>query len=197
MTTKDTDDRPVVEQLPAGGETVNKDISRQRRKIIKASAVAVPTIVTLCNGAAAAATSALGCIERDKYASPADEIVVEQDTWVRKMATIKTNLKVKPTSVNGWGLVTEATYLIVDGNYYKDNNNSYELVYTSEETVEEKESNNPATIVTEVRVLCYIQFDDSGNIVGEPSYYPDKAGDGEFQVTASCMTSVNPNYNGG
>ena len=193
MTTKDTDDRPMVEQLPAGGETVNKDISRQRRKIIKASAVAVPTIVTLCNGAAAAATSALGCIERDKYASPADEIVEAQDTWVRKMATIKEELKIK---IDDGGTEQAASYLIVEGKYYKWNGLSYDLVNGNGETIEEKPDGR--TIVTSpVFVLCYIQFDASGNIVGEPSYYPDKAGDGEFQVTASCMTSVNPNYNGG
>jgi hypothetical protein len=66
MTTKDTDDRLVVEQLPAGGETLNKDISRQRRKIIKASAAIVPAIMTIRSGAAAAMTSLNMCVERDK-----------------------------------------------------------------------------------------------------------------------------------
>ena len=66
MPTKDTDDRPAVEQVPAGGEAVNKDISRQRRKIIKASAAVVPAIMTLRSGAAAAAGSLTGCVDRDK-----------------------------------------------------------------------------------------------------------------------------------
>jgi hypothetical protein len=195
MATKDTDDRPVVEQLPAGGETVNKDISRQRRKIIKASAVAVPTIVTLCSGAAAAATSALGCIDRDKKALPAEKIVVEQDTWVRKMATSKTNIQITTkTNQSGnptaWG--PSGNYLIVDGNYYLDDASSYTLVNPDGEKVYEKTSDTG----TPVYVLCYIQFDESGNIVSR-TYYPDQAGDSEFQVTTSCLCSVNPNYNTG
>ena len=197
MATKDTDDRPVVKQLPAGGETVNKDISRQRRKIIKASAVAVPTIVTLCNSAAAAATSALGCIERDKSAFLTGDtgdkrVVTEHDTWVRKVATLKSNLKISIDDGPPSG--SPGTYLIVDGKYYKQDatDGSYELILG---TVAEQD--NPSPTTSTVYVLCYIQFDEFGNIVGEPSYYPDKAGDGEFPVTASCMTSVNPNYNGG
>ena len=199
MTTKDTDDRPMVEQLPAGGETVNKDISRQRRKIIKASAVAVPTIVTLCNGAAAAATSALGCIDRDKNALPADSVVVEQDTWVRKIAVYKTDLKITTSTdddgdPDAWG--SKGSYLIVDGNYYLDNAGSYTLVNSGGEKVYEKPLNpNTKVTDTEVYVLCYIEFDESGNIVSR-TYYPDRAGDGEFQVTTSCLCSVNPNYSG-
>lgn len=65
MPTKDTDERPVVEQLPVGGVVVTKDISRQRRKIIKASAAVVPAIMTLRSGAAAAAGSLTGCVDRD------------------------------------------------------------------------------------------------------------------------------------
>ncbi|MDB4409865.1 hypothetical protein N9235_03555 [Gammaproteobacteria bacterium] len=74
MATKDTDDRPVVEQLPAGGETVNKDISRHRRKIIKASAAVVPAIMTLRSGAAAAAGSLNGCIDRDSERAAGESV---------------------------------------------------------------------------------------------------------------------------
>ena len=95
MATKDTDDRPVVEQLPAGEETVNKDISRHRRKIIKASAAVVPAIMTLRSGAAAAMASTYNCTARDNklaqeeittpedYVLEASDGILPHDHWVR------------------------------------------------------------------------------------------------------------------
>ena len=87
MATKDTDDRPVVEQLPAGGKTVNKDISRQRRKIIKASAAAVPAIMTLRSGAAAAMNSSYQCFNHGKDDARVDLVINDpdppHDEWLR------------------------------------------------------------------------------------------------------------------
>jgi hypothetical protein len=188
MPTRYKDERPVDQDSQAGEVVVRGEVSEHRRKIIKASVIAVPTIVTLCNGAAAAATSALGCIDKDAMAPPADKIVVEQDTWVRKVATIKSGLKISIDGGPPDG--PPGTYLIVDGKYYKQDatDGSYELILG---TVAERDKPNPTT--STVYVLCYIEFDESGNIVGR-TYYPDQAGDGEFQVTASCLCSVNPNY---
>ena len=194
MPTRDKDDRPVARDLQTGKVAAESAVSEHRRKIIKASVVAVPTIVTLCNGAAAAATSALGCIDRDKSASPADKMVEAQDTWVRKIATYKTNLQITTeTNASGnptaWG--ESGNYLIVDDNYYLDDTSSYTLVNPDGEQVYEKKLDTG----TPLYVLCYIQFDESGNIVSR-TYYPDSPGDGEFQVTTSCLCSVNPNYSG-
>jgi hypothetical protein len=96
MATKDTDDRPVVEQLPAGGETVNKDISRQRRKIIKASAAAIPAIMTLRSGAAAAMNSSYQCFNHGENAANVDLVLGDEagerlfnpphDEWLRMSA---------------------------------------------------------------------------------------------------------------
>jgi hypothetical protein len=90
MATKDTDDRPVVEQLPAGGETVNKDISRQRRKIIKASAAVVPAIMTLRSGAAAAMNSSYQCFNHGADAPNVDVVIADpdppHDEWLRVLA---------------------------------------------------------------------------------------------------------------
>ena len=74
MPTKDTDERPVVEQFPTGGVEVTKDISRQRRKIIMASAAVVPAIMTLRSGAAAAAGSLNGCIDRDSERAAGESV---------------------------------------------------------------------------------------------------------------------------
>jgi hypothetical protein len=98
MNTKDTDDRPVVEQLPAGGETVDKDITTHRRKIIKASAMVVPAIMTLRSGAAAALTSSASrCLNDDTRFETADVGSIDQvlgdedpaqplDEWLRVVA---------------------------------------------------------------------------------------------------------------
>ena len=60
MPTKDKDERPVVEH-PQTDDVAEKDVSEHRRKIIKASAAAVPAIMTLRSGAAAAMTSINQC----------------------------------------------------------------------------------------------------------------------------------------
>jgi hypothetical protein len=107
MATKDTDDRPVAEQLPAGGEMVNKDISRQRRKIIKASAAAIPAIMTLRSGAAAAMNSSYQCFNHGENAANVDRVIgdgdgIPHDEWLR--------LEAKPgkiaTYTNGPNTVT-------------------------------------------------------------------------------------------
>jgi hypothetical protein len=108
MATKDTDDRLVVEQLPAGGETLNKDISRQRRKIIKASAAIVPAIMTIRSGAAAAMTSLNMCVERDKARAAGETVDTvlgdtsndpAHDEWARVpgKAGVKINATVSST----------------------------------------------------------------------------------------------------
>ena len=64
MAIKDKDDRPVIDQAQAG-DSVKRGVSEQRRKIVKASAAAVPAIMTLRSGAAAAMTSINQCIADD------------------------------------------------------------------------------------------------------------------------------------
>jgi hypothetical protein len=191
MPTRDKDERPAVEHSPTGEVAANRAVSEHRRKLIKASAAVVPAIMTLRSGAVAAATSALGCVERDKTAPAADSVVDAQDTWTRKLATEKTYLNIK---INGKPLGGgPETFLIVDGKYYKWDGFSYVLVNPAGEKVEEAVTDR--TVVTSpLYVLCYVEFDASGNIV-DITYYPDSPGDGGAQVTTSCLCSVNPDYN--
>jgi hypothetical protein len=99
MPTKDKDmvppRSPEAEILPARTTGTNNGISSQRRKLIKASAAAVPAIMTLRSGSAAAAAAASlhGCIESDKQAALAltadDKVLGDQageldhDGWAR------------------------------------------------------------------------------------------------------------------
>lgn len=167
-------------------ERAAKDtISAQRRRLIQASAAAVPAIVTL-HSSVAAATSALGCVEKDAKAAPAEELVLTQDTWVRKIGTLKYKIKISLDN-NAWG--SNADYLIVDGKYYEYNGTSYELFNVNGETVYEKK----LTTGTTVYVLCYIEFGADGTVL-DIKYYPDTSGNGA-QVTTSCLCSVNPAYN--
>ena len=83
--------------IPQTHETTDSDtVSTQRRKLIRASAAAVPAIMTLRSGAAAAAAAASinGCIERDAARAaielgPEDNVLgdsldeADHDGWVR------------------------------------------------------------------------------------------------------------------
>jgi hypothetical protein len=79
---------------PAEGAAVNDTVSAKRRRLIRASAAAVPVIMTLRSGAALAVTSLHACIERDaKRAAlelgPEDQVFGDDpsetphDEWVR------------------------------------------------------------------------------------------------------------------
>ena len=182
MTTKDTDDRPAVEQLPAGEVAVNKGPSTQRRKIIKASVAVVPAIMTIRSGAAAALTSINMCAERDaleardiresKYVLGDDE-AFEMDKWVRVRG-----LKVQSGNVSIYSV--------------PDVNGQYTVWY--DESGEEYTGNvndNQIDRGTDVYLLAYVDS-ISGSFTFHPQgpmYFADQAAS---PITGYCLCSVNP-----
>jgi hypothetical protein len=203
MTTKDTDDRPVVEQLPAGGETVNKDISRQRRKIIKASAAVVPAIMTIRSGAAAAAMTSLnGCINQDADRAAAEKVVYETpDEWVRVAGmevTYKDNSTPNTTYIKLYGVPNDGVVPGTPEKYtdWYDKNGS---TTDAKGKVYEVKKFEPEDKV--VYLLVHVDIDPENNENNEFFMYPKDATlmsdqmtmDGS-QITGSCMCSVNPNF---
>ena len=86
-------DSPDTGNIRPGGNQAEIPVSSRRRQLIKASAAAVPAIMTLRSGAAAA-TSLHGCIERDAnrfalHPGDADQVLGDDpnetalDEWVR------------------------------------------------------------------------------------------------------------------
>ena len=202
MTTKDTDDRPVVEQLPAGGETVNKDISRQRRKIIKASAAVVPAIMTIRSGAAAAAMTSLhACVDKDAARSAAKVVYEAPDEWVRVAGmevTYKDTSTAPPTYIKLYGIPNKGAVPGIPDNYtdWYDKNGSTTNAKGKVYEVKKKEFETPEDKV--VYLLVHVDIGPEGN---EFFMYPKDATlmsdqmsmDGS-QITASCMCSVDPNF---
>ena len=201
MATKDTDDRPVVEQLPAGGETVNKDISRQRRKIIKASAAVVPAIMTIRSGAAAAMTSLHGCVDRDADRAAAAKVVEVPDEWVRVAGmevTYKDNSTPTTAYIKLYGVPNDGVVPGTPDKYtdWYDKNGSTTDAKDRPYEVKKKEFEPPEDKV--VYLLVHVDIGPEGN---EFFMYPKDATlmsdqmtmDGS-QITGSCMCSVDPNF---
>lgn len=93
MSTRDKDESPVVEHPQADKVAVDRDISDHRRKIIKASAVAIPAIMTLRSGAAAAINSSYQCLNHPGADNENIDLVLGDDVndpphdeWVRMEA---------------------------------------------------------------------------------------------------------------
>ena len=199
MATKDTDDRPVVEQLPAGGETVNKDISRQRRKIIKASAAVVPAIMTIRSGAAVAMTSINHCEAKDAARTiPTDKLVLGDDEpfaldeWTR----------VQGKQVIKEGETDEVTGEVEPETYYCVKNDTTGWVCFDEDGAPPPGNSQTSLVnmidndndnVTDVYLLAYVD-----TVSGTFTYHPQKgvySGDvlvSGQQITGSCLCSVNP-----
>lgn len=92
MSTNDKDSGPVTEYLRTGEVAVDKKVSEHRRKIIKASAAAVPAVMTLRSGAAAAITSSYQCFNHGPDTTNVDPVLGDNvndpphDEWVRMEA---------------------------------------------------------------------------------------------------------------
>ena len=199
MATKDTDDRPVVEQLPAGGETVNKGISRQRRKIIKASAAVVPAIMTIRSGAAAAMTSVNQCEEKDAAAAallPASmNVVAEPDEWVRMGAW-----KIEVVIGNPHDPAT-VLYGIPDNGVVPSTLNDYSVWYDESGNTNSKKNKEYVKEVTKdefnkgerVFCMCYVNI-ASGTFSVYPQQPVVNLDVESSPITASCLTSVSPDF---
>jgi len=92
MPTRDKDDRPADGQSQTGEVAADKAVFEHRRKIIKASVVAVPAIMTLRSGAAAAMASAYQCFNHGPDTNNIDLVLGDDendpphDEWSRMEA---------------------------------------------------------------------------------------------------------------
>ena len=89
MFTRDKDGRPVAGHLQTGEVADDRDVSKQRRRIIRASAAVVPAIMTLRSGAAAAMVSSHQCFTHGPDANNVDPVLGDEegdpphDEWTR------------------------------------------------------------------------------------------------------------------
>jgi hypothetical protein len=89
MFTRDKDGRPVAGHLQTGEVAEDRDVSKHRRRIIRASAAVVPAIMTLRSGAAAAMVSSYQCFTHGEDASNVDRVLGDEegdpphDEWTR------------------------------------------------------------------------------------------------------------------
>ena len=202
MATKDTDDRPVVKQLPAGGEMVNKDISRQRRKIIKASAAVVPAIMTLRSGAAAAMASTYNCTARDNkaalnetpdYVLEASEGILPHDHWVRVPG--------KKVEAPGGGSTPTFVYCVETGSGGSQASPTWQCFNEDGTDFQGNLSAQTINRGEDVALLAFLNFNEYGDDSGEAAYfYPmiqtvQPAPPGYSPLTGSCLASIHPNLN--
>jgi hypothetical protein len=206
MATKDTDDRPVVEQLPAGGETVNKDISRQRRKIIRASAAAIPAIMTLRSGAVAAMASTYDCTVRDNKAAmnettapdyileAASDGMLPHDHWVRVPGK---RVEANPP---GGGNDPVTVYCVETGSGGLPQSPTWQCFYENGDDFDGSLPSGTIDDGDDVALLAFLNFNDYGDDTGENAlFYPIKtvqpAPPGYSPLTGSCLASIHPNLN--
>jgi len=179
-------------------------VSARRRRLIKASAAAVPVVMTLRSGAAAAMASTYHCSARDKQHALQDgvENVLEgldnmliHDNWVRvpgrKVSITHQGVNYVyycvdtgdgPNGLGGWQCFNEEDGLEYDGTPPNLNQNEIRQGRT-------------------VALLAYLQFNEYGDDTGgEILYYPRilKVADAEMgyaPLTGSCLSSIHPNLN--
>jgi len=203
MPTSDKDERPAVEDKQSGRVAVDGDVSQHRRKIIKASAAALPAIMTLRSGAAAAMASTYNCTARDNklaqeeittpedYVLEAIDDILPHDHWVRvpgkRVPTKDQNVEIIVYCVEtgSGGSTNSPTWQCFkeDGSDYGGNLNA--------QTIGRGE---------DVALLAFLNFNDYGDDTGENAlFYPIKtvqpAPPGYSPLTGSCLASIHPNLN--
>ena len=187
MPTRDKDEGSAVEH---------------RRKIIKASAAAIPAIMTLRSGAAAAMASTYQCTARDNRVALAeigpDDYVLEgtleanHDHWLRVMGK-----KVTKT-VPGSGGATEIIYCTETGPGGGNPALDWQCFY-EDGTVYDGITQGDINNAEDVSLLVFLNFDENGNDTGEAAlYYPiiqtvQPAPPGYSPLTGSCLASIHPN----
>lgn len=182
----------------------DKPISQQRRKLIKASAAAVPAVMTLRSGAAAAMGSTYHCTARDNKLAMAEindtsdlalEVTPEfpHDHWVRVFGK---RVKQNPNS--------SPYYCTLTGNGVDDVVSGWQCfdVDGAELTADNWPSWLNSTAIArgdDVALLAFLDFDQYGNDTSAPiQYYPmiqmvSPAPPGRSPLTGSCLSSIHPN----
>ena len=206
-TDKDAAASPDLKKDTVSPERPPADMSAslQRRKLIKASAAAIPAIMTLRSGAAAAMTSTYHCTARDNtfareqgvdFVLEAVDQVLPHDNWLRitgKKVTkthqgqtftfycVETGEGTVP-ALGDWQCFNEA-----DGSEYTGPPPPI--------------NSNDITRGKTVALLAFLEFDEHGNDTGAPVlYYPRilqvaPAPPGYSPLTGSCLSSIHPNLN--
>ena len=117
-------------------------ISSQRRKLIKASAAAVPALMTLRSGAAAAVASSYQCLDREATVDNkilGDNDSDQPDQWVRveakpgKIVTYKNGINTinryairkNPPPLNSWDSIDGWDFYDSDGNITNPNSDAF------------------------------------------------------------------------
>jgi len=185
MPTKHKDERPVVVH-PETGSVATKKISEHRRKIIKASAAAVPAIMTLRSGAAAAMTSINQCITDDAkngYSIPENK-KVWGDSSDERLGALDEWARVKGKKVTKG----QSTYYCV-----QNMSGAWEC-YDSDGRRPPGDSLHDDEIERDgmdVYLLAYVD-----TVSGGYTWYPQRVlvvkDQAASPITGSCLTSMNP-----
>lgn len=182
-------------------EGTDVSVSIRRRQLIKASAAAVPAVMTLRSGAAAAMASTYHCTSRDNdlalvEITETNDYVLDvtpempHDHWVRVAGKRVTTSGSNPVTIyctqTGTGDREDAWQCFdVDGN---------ELT-TSREKPNLRQIENG----DDVALLAFLNFNEYGDDTGDPVlYYPliqavQPAPPGYSPLTGSCLSSIHPN----
>ena len=183
------------------------EVSAGRRKLIKASAAAVPAVMTLRSGAAAAMASTYHCTARaNKLAKleivePADYVLegndLPHDHWIRvagkrvRQATNKPPFYCTLTGdgdgLNAWQCFDEEGTLLVDGEPSWPS-------WLNENAIDRGD---------DVALLAFLNFNEHGDDKpfedgAQIKYYPiiqtvTEAPGGPSPLTGSCLSSIHPN----
>ena len=187
MPTKDKDDRLTVAH-PQTGYVAKKKISEHRRKIIKASAAAVPAIMTLRSGAAAAMTSINTCVADDAARGnllPEDKRVWG-DSTNEPLGALDEWARVKGKKVTKG----QSTYYCV-----KNMSGAWEC-YDRDGKPPPGRSLHDTEIEAgmDVYLLAYVD-----TVSGGYTWYPQRVlvvkDQAASPITGSCLCSVNPDVN--
>lgn len=207
MPTKDKDERPAVEHTQTGKlakVAVDRDVSEHRRKIIKASAAAVPAIMTLRSGAAAAMASTYHCTARDNkaamnemtrpaYVLEASNGTLPHDTWVRVPG--------KRVEAPGGGNTPTFVYCVETGSGGAPSSPTWQCYNKDGSAYQGNLSVPTIDKGDDVALLAFLEFNAYGNDTGEPAqFYPmirtiTEAPPGPSPLTGSCLASIHPNLN--
>ena len=187
MPTRDKDETPVAEDLQTG-DVAKKDVFAHRRKIIKASAAAVPAIMTLRSGAAAAMGSIHMCIEDDAARAKllSEDKKVWGDSIDEPLGALDEWARVKGKMVDKGG----SRYYCV-----KSMSGAWEC-YDSDGTPPPGSSLHDGEIDAgaDVYLLAYVDTASGGY-----TWYPQQVmavnDQAASPITGSCLCSVNPDIN--
>jgi hypothetical protein len=189
---------PRKEMGSTAGAVADESVSHTRRKVIRASAAAIPAIMTLRSGAAAAMASTYQCTARDNRVAlneiGSEDYVLEanSDHWLRIMG------KKVIRNVRGTDTVIYCTETGPGGPSPADAWQCFNedgTAYTGNLSAAQIERGEDAAF------LAFLNFDGNGNDTGEPVlYYPiiqtvTPAPPGYSPITGSCLASIHPNLN--